>query len=73
MDKAKVVIEDLMLNIGVLGAMIGLNFVAEIVNEQLVYTLPPRVRGSIIGGTLSFAQQSAYKMFAHTPGNVIRN
>lgn len=72
MDKARLLLEDATLNIGVLASLIGLHYVANMANEALYRTMPGKIRGSVIGGTLSFAQQSAYKMFAHTPSNVIR-
>lgn len=72
MDKAKLLFEDATLNLGVLVSLMGLHYLANMANETLYGTIPPRIRGAAIGGALSFAQQSAYKMFAHTPANIIR-
>jgi hypothetical protein len=71
MDKAKLVVEDAMLNIGVLGSLMALHYAANMVNQRVGRYIPGELRGPVIGGALSFAQQSAYKMFAQTPHNVL--
>lgn len=72
MEQAKMIFEDITLNLGVLASLMALNYAATMVNEQVGYAVPANIRGAVIGGALSFAQQSAYKMFAHTPANVIK-